>query len=71
MAAARAIVPLDRNVDPDVNRDGDGAGRRDRFASGLQEGHSSEQERGLVFGFSKKKKKKKLRLFLGGKDLYK
>lgn len=31
------------------------AGRRDTSASGLQEGRSSEKERGLVFGFSKKR----------------
>jgi hypothetical protein len=28
MAAARAVVPLDRNVDPDVDWDGDGGWKK-------------------------------------------
>lgn len=46
MAAARAVVPLDRNVDPDVDQDGDGGWKKEQSCF-----CSSEKERGLVFGF--------------------
>lgn len=47
-------MPLDRNVDPDVDRDGDGGWKRGQNGFWVPGGErSSEEERGLVFSFSK------------------
>lgn len=50
MAAARTAVAMNRNADPDGN--GDGGQRRGQCTELLQEGCSSEKERGLVADFA-------------------
>lgn len=65
MAAARALVPLDRNVDPDVGQDGDGSWKKGQNCSRRDVAPRKKEVYCLA-------SQKTFSVFLGrGEDLYK